>query len=104
MIDGQMNPTKLATRFTIVLSVLVNGYYLVTWFYVSNLYGTQRESVNHFLKLSSFEFSISALTFFLFLLTILSIIFLLRMRNLNYGKVLIPLQLIFIALYIWGSM
>jgi hypothetical protein len=104
MIDGKMNPTKLATRFTIAFSVLFNVYYLVTWLYVSNLYGTHAESVNHFLKLSPFGFSIPALTLFLFSLTIMSIIFLLRVRNLNYARVLIPLQLIFTALYIWGSM
>ncbi|MCY4779344.1 hypothetical protein ORI89_06765 [Sphingobacterium sp. UT-1RO-CII-1] len=52
---------KLLPSF-VCLSLLANLYYFISWFYISSLYNTQEESVNHFKRIQPLQGTLFATT------------------------------------------
>lgn len=92
-------------KYLTILSIILNVYYMSAWIYVYNSYNLQELRVKNFIAFFP-SMSLSALNIFLIILTITSIVFLLKHKAFN--KILIGLciviQFVFLFFYIWQSL
>lgn len=93
-----------AIKFCIALSVMVNIYGIGTWLYAFNRSDIHAQRVHQFLEFFPFIHSVSLLNAGLFLLTLLSIILLSKIKTQNSWKLMLPVQLTFVAFYLWEFM
>lgn len=97
---------KTIFQYVTAASIPVNLFYLGLWLYVFNSYQTQKERVNAFIVFLPLDLPVFFLSTFLLIITIVSIVFLLRnyVRNNAFWRALIPIQLFFALLYLWQKM
>ena len=95
---------KSAIKLIIAFSVLSNLYGAGTWLYVFNRVDTHPQRVDQFLKFFPFGLSASLLMVGFFLLTLLSLVLLLKIKTQNLWMLMLPVQLTFVAFYLWQFM
>lgn len=93
---------KNAINWFIACSVVLNCYYLGVWMYVVNIVDTQPARVDQFLTFLPFNLSVGQVTAGLFLLSLLSVILLVRIKAPDLWKWMLPIQLVFALGYLWS--
>jgi|GEM_PF-2988131 len=93
---------KRITQILALISFLLNGIYLALWIDVFRKFTTHEERLEHFYQYIPGFISAKGLNFFLIALTILAIGLLLAHRRNSLFNIILVVEFLFAAVYIWG--